>query len=108
MRSVSIWDGVAFKDVPEDEAADMVKNDRAQYTHLAYSHLKFRSQFTGYQTREMRAEAPAPVVAAPVVAAPEVEELDWKSYRKKAGKAIGKATLKVTKADVEAYLDGTV
>ena len=61
MAKISVWDGLEFKLIEKDEAATLVKQDKAEYTHLNYSKLRYRNQFTGYkavayETREMRSK----------------------------------------------------
>ena len=109
MSEVSIWTGDEFLMVSEKEAEELVKNDKAQYTHLDFSHLKHRHEFTGYVTREMRADRP--IAAAPVVEIkpePKKEAKSWRQYRKEVGQAIGKPATKVTKKEVEEYLNGDI
>ena len=74
-----IWDGVAFVDVPRAEAEKLIAEDKAQDVSKEDGlSLQYRHQFTGYMTREMRAEAPI----APV--AEEIEEpstFHWEDHR---------------------------
>ena len=68
-RTVTIWDGVQYRQVSEQEAKRLVDKDMAQVMSrgmVGGTEMKFRRDFTGYQTREVRAEkpvAPAPVAA---------------------------------------------
>jgi len=55
----TIWDGVAYRQVSPEEAAKLVKEDKAQDCSermLSATELKFRRDFKGYQTREVRAD----------------------------------------------------
>lgn len=105
----TIWDGESFRQVSDEEAARLIKEDKAQgEAEHGFSHFKYRHQFTGYVTREMRAEAPVKVETPK----PEKEEApkpekSWRQMRKEVGKAIGKPAMKVTKADVEEFLNGS-
>jgi len=59
-RNVWVWDGLKYTELREADAEILVKEDKAQ--HLSYKmvsslELKLRRNFTGYWTREMRAEA---------------------------------------------------
>jgi len=62
----TIWDGLAYRQVSAEEATRLVAEDKAQdltgKLHSALD-LKFRHQFTGYQTREIRAETKQPGLA---------------------------------------------
>lgn len=101
----NIWDGEEFRQVTAEEAKRLVKEDKAQIMDgtVFGNELKYRHQFTGYHTREMRAEQP-PVRVQPAPPEPEgkVEQPDWRSYKAKAKKALGKD--RVTKAQVEGWM----
>ena len=82
-----IWDGVAFVDVPRAEAEKLIAEDKAQDVSKEDGlSLKYRHQFTGYITREMRAEAPiAPVAEEVEIVQEEVEAtappFNWEDHR---------------------------
>ena len=80
MRLVDIWDGKEFRRVPEDEAKQLEKEDKAQLMtgFIGGLDLKYRHQFTGYQTREMRAQEPTVAVE---VQEPTTEADDWEAYK---------------------------
>jgi hypothetical protein len=83
--------------------------------------LKYRHEFTGYKTREIRPETPAKrattskpdTVKAPDTTAASkskskskpADKVDWLRFKKEAAEAIGKPFNKTTKADVLKYLD---
>ena len=101
-----IWDGLNFLQVTIEEAKRLIAEDKAEdETIHGNSHFRYRHQFTGYKTREMRAEKP---IAPAPEEDKEVDLTEWRSYRKEVGEAIGKPTMKVKKADVEAYLHGDI
>lgn len=76
MRMVTTWDGVQFDRMSEDAAKKLEAEDKIQILDAPQIDglaMKTRRQFTGYKTREMRAEKrpePTPVDPAPVVPAP--------------------------------------
>ena len=82
-----IWDGVAFVDVPRAEAEKLIAEDKAQDVSKEDGlSLKYRHQFTGYMTREMRAEAPIAPVAEEIE---EPETFHWEDHREEYKKATG-------------------
>ena len=89
----TIWDGVAYRQVSPEEAARLVKEDKAQDCSermLSATELKFRRDFKGYQTREVRAEpTPEPT--------PEPEKKPTQRFTKKKRSTKKKASKK--KAD---------
>lgn len=89
----TVWDGVSFLEVSEDEAEKLVKEDKAQliFPTIGGNELKFRKQFTGY---EEKAEA---MQSAPLK--------DWKSYKKVVAELNDIKVTKVTKSMVEEYLE---
>jgi hypothetical protein len=58
----NIWDGQAIRTVPEKEAKKLIKEDKAEPFNVSMPVYRTRAQFTGYQTREMKADE-SPVVA---------------------------------------------
>jgi hypothetical protein len=107
----TIWDGLAYRQVSHAEAEKLEKEDKCQNLsgkmHSA-TELKFRKDFTGYLTREVRAKVIPPSVTtippAKVVGAPVTLD-DWAKYRKKAAKLLGKPYNKTTKAETIAYME---
>ena len=101
MSEVTIWDGEEIRQVPDSEAKELIAKDMAQ--DMAKEDglsLKYRKDFTGYKTRELRAETPpTPVVSVPAdVQAREVDSpvdagdeaaSDWKDYKAQAKEALG-------------------
>lgn len=62
MAEVTTWDGEEFAQMDEKEARKLEKEDKVQILSDGFVSgldLKYRHEFTGYQTREMRAAAPA-------------------------------------------------
>jgi len=56
---MKIWDGNAFREVSDKVGRQLVKEDKAQEIDQVLRDgemYKFRAEFTGYKTREMRAE----------------------------------------------------
>ena len=80
--SVMIWDGLQFSHVSKEEAERLVKEDKAEI--CVGGDLKYRHQFTGYMTRELRADPVVEVVEAAPPPAP-----DWEDYKDEAKKALG-------------------
>lgn len=83
-RIATTWDGVAFGQMPQSEAEKLEKEDKVQVLRDGFIDglsLKYRHQFTGYKTRELRAEKPEPK-AAPAEE-PEAEKPKAKRGRKK-------------------------
>ena len=117
-KVVTIWDGIQYRQVSPEEAARLVKKDMAQICPVGGTEMKFRKQFTGYQTREVRADAPAvptpprlkpepkPKAAPPrLKPEPEPKAKPWTHYKKAAAKYHGKTVKKTNKADVLAYME---
>jgi hypothetical protein len=103
-----LWNGNEFFVATDEEAKKLIAEDKAEDESMhGNSHFRYRHQFTGYQTREMRAEAPTPEVEEVPAKNPK-DHKSWRQYRKEVGQAIGKPATKVTKADVEEYLNGNV
>jgi hypothetical protein len=105
----TIWDGINFRQVPPQEAEELEAADKCQnLTKKFYSgtELKFRRQFTGYKTRELRAEIP-PVVSIPTAAEPAKMPTiaNWPSYRKAAAAYLNKPFNKTTKDETIAYME---
>lgn len=90
-----IWDGLQFSHVSKDEAERLVKENKAEI--CVGQDLKYRHQFTGYLTREMRSADPVEI-SEPAPA----KELDWKDYKDEAKKALG--LKRITKAQVEEWM----
>ena len=120
IRYVTIWDGIQYLQVPEDEGARLVEKDMAQIMPVGGTEMKFRKDFTGYRTREVRAADPKPSPApekevkkkvAKKTAkkkadpAPGPKAKPWTHYRKAAAKYHGKTVKKTNKADVLAYME---
>lgn len=86
-KIVTIWDGIQYRRVGQSEADRLVENDMAQICDKPQSDMrdrKFRRDFTGYKTREVRAEK-APEVKAPEKPAPK-KAAKKKAAKKKAAK----------------------
>ena len=121
MSEVTIWDGEEIRQVPDSEAKELIAKDMAQ--DMAKEDglsLKFRKDFTGYKTRELRAETPPTPVT--LTAAPEQSEviaasssgdgqpsdagdeaaLNWEDFKEEYKTATGKK--RATKAAVEAWM----
>ena len=99
----TIWDGEDFVKVTKKEARRLVKEDKAQDLTEGFiggAELKFRHEFTGYTTREIRAEVqPVPVQVKPLKPA------DWKDFKAAAAKELGKPFNKTTKADTLKFME---
>lgn len=98
-----IWDGLKFRHVPPQEAEELEAADKCQnLTKKFYSgtELKFRRQFTGYKTRELRAEERV-AVAPPT---PTLTQ-NWQAHRKAAAAHLGKPFNKTTKEDTISYME---
>lgn len=94
MQKTLIWDGRNFRHVAGEEADQLVNEDKAQNLSVRpRPKLKFRREFTGYLTRELRADTPATPAA------------DWKDHKKAAADFLGKPYPKVTKADTLEYME---
>ena len=119
MGHVTIWDGNEIRVEQEDVAKDLIAKDMAQDMAVEDGlSLKYRHQFTGYKTRELRAEVPpTPVVSTPdipqageadksedveVVGAGVEAALNWEDYKSKYRKATG--SKRATRAAVEAWM----
>ncbi len=124
-QTVRVWDGISISHVPKKEAAKLVKEDKAQNIEQfhGFDHFKFRKDFTGYQTRELRADAPPPpVVPAVKETAGEAEAqvvidpvtdgagdaetianpIKWEDYKTKAKEDL--SLQRITKAQVQAWM----
>ena len=112
-RTLTIWDGIQYLVMPEEEARQMVKDDKGQICPVGGTAMKFRKQFTGYMTREMRADVPkepAPPRIKPepepkAKPAPKPKAKPWTHYKKAAARYHGKTVKKTNKADVLAYME---
>jgi hypothetical protein len=110
-----IWDGRVERIVSASEARMLEEKDMAQdmtARPIAGHEFKTRAQFSGYATRELRAETPpVRVVEAPTSPPPNTQGAehadgsDWRAYRSATAEWLGiqKAT-KVRKAQVMEYL----
>ena len=78
-----VWDGERFFETDDETAAKMVAQDKGEICRG--QGLKYRHQFTGYLTREMRAEAPI-VPAAEII---EEASFDWNDHKEAYKKATG-------------------
>ena len=107
-RVVTIWDGLAYRHATQEEAERLVREDKAQICPVDGTRMKFRKQFTGYMTREMRA-APAPVEAPVVKAKAPVKkkekEKTWHDYRKRAAKHYNQSIKATKMKQVLAYME---
>ena len=93
----TMWDGHKFFQADEETASQLVKEDKAEI--CVGNALKYRHQFSGYQTREMRAEPKLTEVgqrvlddicSEPEVIEPEVKEAPkWQDYKTEAKKKLG-------------------
>lgn len=68
--ATTIWDGHEFREVEDEEAKALVKEDKAQIVHGLMSSVDFkhRDEFTGYANKMMSGEAeskPKPKKKAP-------------------------------------------
>jgi len=105
-EQATIWNGNEFCIVPQDEADELVKQDKAQDVskrlHGA-TELKYRRDFTGYRTREVRAAPPSePKMPAPTA---NTTADNWQEFRSDAARKLGKAYNKTTKAETIAYME---
>lgn len=98
---IAIWDGLEIREVPESEAKSLVREDKAEI--MIGNELKYRHQFTGYITRELRAETVSPLPSASLET-PQKEEavLNWEEYKDRYKTATGKK--RATKAAVELWM----
>ena len=85
-----MWDGIEMFEATEEEALKLVQEDKAEI--MIGNALKYRHEFTGYQTRELRAEPKAPVVEK------EDKAANWEDYKAEAKKKLG--LKRVTKKQV--------
>lgn len=103
-----IWDGIAFRSVTPEEAAQLVAEDKAQDLSLKFisgTEMKRRSEFTGYKTKPARPATVEKVEDEVPSGKPEPEPLKhWLSYRSLVAADIGKPANKVTKAEVDVWL----
>ena len=79
-----VWDGERFFEADDDTAAKMVAEDKGEICRGQA--VKYRHQFAGYLTREMRAEAPtAPAAKEVEIIQEEVEAtappFNWEDHR---------------------------
>lgn len=121
-RMATIWDGTKIRKVTWEEAERLEKEDKAQNmskkTYTAGG-LKKRKQFTGYLTRELRAEQPGqptPPPASEQSSVPSTEPepsgladgsegADWRSYKAEAAAHFGiEKVSKVKKQQVLEYM----
>lgn len=83
MGIVTTWDGDIFDQMEEEDALKLEKADKLQIIRdgcVDGLSLKHRADFTGYQTREVRADkAPAP--KPPVKKAPKKKTTAKKSKK---------------------------
>ena len=104
-----IWDGLNFLNVDRKEAEQLIKEDKAQDVSKEDGlSLKYRHQFTGYVTREMRAESPVPEAPVPEAPAADVQEdepveVDWREFADAYKKATG--ARRANKTDVIAWIE---
>ncbi len=91
----TIWDGNEFRHVKDQEAKKLEAEDKAQILNTGVvdgATLKYRHQFTGYKTRELRAETnPAPVEEKPKKAKATKKKV---AKRKTAKKKVSKKSAK--------------
>lgn len=86
MSDVTIWDGEEFHHVPRKEAEALVKADKAQILSdglVDGLSMKYRHEFTGYKTRELR---PKPAAAAPAAVEADESKPKKTGRKKKASK----------------------
>jgi hypothetical protein len=96
-----IWDGLAFRQVPPDEAVRLESEDKCQNLSARFisgTELKYRHQFTGYLTRELRA-------ASTPVAVVTVKSDDWKRHRGAASMHLKKKVNMTSRADTINYME---
>jgi len=129
MGFANIWDGEEFRQVSQEEADELVKQDKAQDLSkeiLSATDLKFRKDFKGYMTREVRAadplkaapkQKPTPVPIIPPtdplpkpipIDPPQPASVDgnlWMNYRKAAADLLGKPYNMTTKSETLAYME---
>lgn len=108
----TIWDGIEYRQTSQEEADQLEREDKCQIVskHIfSATELKFREQFTGYKTRELRAEVPVlPKVEKPYLPKdldPIASVEDWKNYKEAAAGFLDKPINKVTKAQVLNYME---
>ena len=97
---IAIWDGLEIREVPRSEADQLVREDKAEI--MIGNALKYRHQFTGYITRELRADSsPLP---SPSLETPAVEEaaLNWQDFKDRYKTATGKK--RATQSAVELWM----
>ena len=118
MNYITIWDGEEFSQVLEEEANELIKADKAQDAAKEDGlSLKYRHQFTGYVTRELKAavppspllsvtlptEAAAGTTKKPMNSVGDEAALDWTNYQEAYREATGKK--RVSKSKVEAWME---
>jgi len=108
-RVVTIWDGKQYRQVSEKEGERLVEKDMAQIMSrglIGGTEMKHRRDFTGYQTREIRAKEP---VMPENTTEKEVEiskpKVDWKAHREAAAESLDKPVNKTTKAQTLEYME---
>ena len=83
-KIVTIWDGEQFVHVDQATAKKLVKQDKAQILNDGFvsgDSLKYRHQFTGYKTRELRAETkPAPAPEPEPEKPKKAKKTDYSTY----------------------------
>lgn len=112
---VVIWDGIEFRKVSSKEAEDLIAKDMAQDAHRVCGWtIKARKDFTGYKTRELRAEEPPTPVTVIIEAGAgdsdtEKRESDsagdavaWEDYKDQYKAATGKK--RASKEAVQAWM----
>ncbi len=113
MRLITIWDGLEFRQEPEDVANKLIAENKAQDAAKedGFS-LKFRKDFKGYLTREIRAESPTPVIPASGKATSQETEkpekagagdaVNWNDYKDECKEATG--AQRVSQSKVEEWM----
>ena len=114
-RFVTIWDGVQYRQVSPQEADRLVGKDMAQKMPIDGTAMKFRKDFTGYRTREVRAQPnpiPTPAMVEPpaqpkaqTTEAPVSVSTNWLAHRKAAAKSLGQTMKETTKAQTLTYME---
>jgi hypothetical protein len=110
-----LWNGNEFFVATDEEAKKLIAEDKAEdESSHGNSHFRYRHEFTGYHTRELRADAPIAPVPEAKTEEPDMpaqnpkDHKSWRQYKKEVGQALGKPASKVTKAEVEEYLNGNI
>lgn len=97
-RFITIWDGVQYRHVSPQEADRLVEKDMAQKMPVDGTAMKFRKDFSGYQTREVRPAKPEPPVVVTTVR-------DWKDYRRAAAEHLDQPIMSTSKKQTKAYME---